>query len=130
MINYFPQLRDDIAYEKAHYESFRGTIFADEKIMPLFRDYVNSASPSQLGKLSKTLSDLYDSGDLDVKGIITYVLFNSIDDDRKFESLIEEFPPENRKIAMEARKLRGKKIKPEKITRRSKFIADTLNAQQ
>ena len=41
MVTYFPELRDEIAYEKAHYESFRGITFADEKIMPKFVEYVN-----------------------------------------------------------------------------------------
>ena len=129
LIAYFPELRDDIAYEKAHYAEFRGITFADEKIMPLFRDYVVSSSPKMLEKLSKTMSDLYEAGDLDVKGIITYILFNSIEDDKKFEILIDEFDKDNKAVAREARKLRGKKIKPEKPKKQNKFIADTLNAQ-
>ena len=36
MVTYFPGLKDEIAYEKAHYESFRGVTFADEKIAPRF----------------------------------------------------------------------------------------------
>ena len=78
-------------------------------------------------RLSKSLSDMYDAGDLDVKGIITYILLNSIEDDKKFEQLTEKFTPEYKKIAVESRKLRGKKIKPEKPKKMSKFMADTLN---
>ena len=49
MVTYFPELRDEIAYEKAHYESFRGITFADEKIMPKFVEYVNFANKITTG---------------------------------------------------------------------------------
>ena len=127
MVGYFPELRDEIAYEKAHYESFRGITFADEKIMPKFREYVKTLNKGAVEKFSKTLSELYDAGDLDVKGIITYILLNSIEDDEVFEKVTGNFAPENKKIAVESRKLRGKKMKPEKPKKPSRFMADTLN---
>ena len=130
MVGYFPELRDEIAYEKAHYESFRGITFAQEKIMPKFRSYINTLNKGAMEKFSKSLSELYDAGDLDVKGIITYILLNSIEDDDKFEKVTEFFTPENKKIADESRKLRGKKIKPEKPKKPSKLMAQTLNDMQ
>ena len=129
MVAYFPELKQEIAYEKNHYESFRGITFAEEKIVPKFKQYVSFAHEKDLSKLSKNLSDFYNAGDLDVKGIITYVMFNAIDDDNKFEQLISEFKPNEQKIAREARKLRGKKIKPEKVKKPKKYIADNLNNQ-
>ena len=77
MVGYFPELRDEIAYEKAHYESFRGITFAEEKIMPKFKSYINTLNKAATEKFSKALSELYDAGDLDVKGIITYILLAS-----------------------------------------------------
>ena len=130
MVGYFPELRDEIAYEKAHYESFRGITFAQEKIMPKFRSYINTLNKGAMEKFSKSLSELYDAGDLDVKGIITYILLNSIEDDEKYEKVTEFFTPENKKIADESRKLRGKKIKPEKPKKPSKLMAQTLNDMQ
>lgn len=127
MMGYFPELRDEIAYEKAHYESFRGVTFAEEKILPKFKSYIGTLNKNSMEKFSKSLSELYDAGDLDVKGIITYVLLNAIEDDSKFEQLTANFTPENRKIAVEVRKLRGKKIKPEKPKKPNRFIAETLN---
>lgn len=128
MITYFPELKDEVAYEKAHYTSFRGVLFAEEKIMPKFRDYVEQVNKSDLKTLSKNLSGLYDAGDLDVKGIITYVLLNSIESDEKFEEVIDEFPKETKKVARASRALRGKKLKPEKPKKPKKYMADTLNA--
>ena len=126
MVAYFPELRDEIAYEKAHYSSFRGVTFAEEKIKPKFRDYVNGAGNKALIKLSKNLASLYDSGDLEVKGIITYILLNSIDDE-KYETITSEFEKDLKKTAAASRKLRGKKIKPEKPKKPKKYIAENLN---
>ncbi len=128
MIAYFPELRDEIAYEKAHYESFRGVTFAETKILPHFTEYVGSQGDKNLEKLSKTLSDLYDAGDLDVKGIITYVLLNGIEDNDKYEKMISAFNKDQKKIANASRNLRGKKMKPEKPKKPKKFIADRLSA--
>ena len=129
MVAYFPELRDEIAYEKAHYENFRGVTFAEEKIVPRFRDYVKKANKNTLEKMSKNFATMYDNGDLDVKGIITYLLFNAVDDDEKYKMLVSEFEKSNRNIADEARRLRGKKLKPEKPKKKRKFIADTLNGR-
>lgn len=128
MIAYFPELKDEVAYEKAHYTSFRGVTFAEEKIAPKFLDFVSKADEKNLAKFSKNLNDLYDTGDLDVKGIITYILLNSIESDELFEGVISEFPKESQKIARASRRLRGKSIKPEKPKKPKKFMADTLNA--
>lgn len=127
MIAYFPELKDDVAFEKAHYSDFRGITFADEKILPRFREFAETKDEKSIAKLSKSLSDLYEAGDLDVKGIITYILLNSVDDE-KFEKLTSEFTPEIKKTAVASRKLRGKKIKPEKLKKPKKYMADTLNS--
>ncbi len=127
MVTYFPELKQDIAYEKAHYEKFRGITFAEEKIVPKFKNFVNTADDKTIAKLSQNLSDFYNAGDLDVKGVITYIMLNSIDDNEKFGKLISGFNDNEKKIACEARKLRGKKIKPEKPKKAKKqYIADTL----
>lgn len=126
MVTYFPELKDDIAYELAHYEQFRGITFADEKIAPKFNALVESASKERLGKLSAGLAALYSAGDLDTKGIVTYILLNTVEKDEKFERLVEAFSENDRKIAREARKLRGKKIKPEKPKKARGYTADSL----
>ncbi len=128
MIAFFPELRDDVAFEKAHYESFRGITFADEKIVPRFKAYAEKEGDKNLEKLSKALSELYDAGDLDVKGVITYILLNSVDNDEKYEKLTATFTKEQKKIADAARKLRGKKLKAEKPRKPKKYMAETLNA--
>ena len=128
MVAYLPELNDDIAYEMAHYEEFRGITFAEEKIDPDFKEMVKSSGDGKLEKLSEVLANLYNAGDLDTKGIITYDMLNSIDSDDKFMKLISAFPDSDKKIAKAARKLIGKKLKPEKPKKKSKFIAADLNS--
>ncbi len=130
MVTYFPKLKDEIAYEKAHYSDFRGVTFAEEHIVDRFAELVESSDAKRLEKLSQGLSALYTAGDLDTKGIITYDLLNAVKSDEKFNSLISAFSDADKKIAKAARNLRGKKIKPEKEKKRSKFISDTLNNMQ
>ena len=125
-----PELKDEIAYEKAHYSDFRGVTFAEEHIVDRFAELVESSDAKRLEKLSQGLSALYTAGDLDTKGIITYDLLNSVKSDEKFNSLISAFSDADKKLAKAARNLRGKKIKPEKEKKRSKFISDTLNNMQ
>lgn len=128
MVAYFPELRDEIAYERAHYSDFRGVTFAEEHIVDRFADMAAKTDAKKLEKVSQVLSGLYTSGDLDTKGIITYDLLNSVESDEKFEALIAAFSDADKKICRAARKLRGKKIKPEKVKKKSKFISDTLNS--
>lgn len=131
MVNFFPSLKDDIAYEKLHYVPFRGVTFAREKILPLFTEFVKNEGANTLGKLSQSLNDIYDMGDLDVKGIISYVLLNSVEDADKREQLLVNFSDSNKKIIVATYTLRGKKIKPEKPKKkRSGMFAEALQAQQ
>ncbi len=131
MVNFFPSLKDDISYEKLHYVPFRGVTFAREKILPLFTEFVENEGANTIGKLSQSLNDIYDMGDLDVKGIISYVLLNSVEDKGKREQLLVNFSEPNKKIIAAAYSLRGKKIKPEKQKKkRSGMFAKALEAQQ
>lgn len=127
MVTYFPELKDEIAYEKAHYSDFRGITFAEEHIVERFAKLVEKSDEKKLEKLSQGLSALYTAGDLDTKGIITYDMLNAVESDEKFNSLISAFSDADKKIAKAARKLRGKKLRPEKPKKRKKFISDTLN---
>lgn len=127
MVTYFPVLKDEIAYEKAHYESFRGITFAENNIVPRFSEMIDKANEKKIEKISQGLSALYTQGDLDTKGIITYLMLNSVDSDEKFEQLISAFSDNDKKITRAARNLRGKRIKPEKEKKSRNFMADTLN---
>lgn len=99
--------------------------------MPLVKETLTSGNPKdKFKKLCTVFSNLYDSGDLDTKGIITIVFLNAIEDEKSREN-IEEMVSKDLKGSMkEAYKIRNKKIKPEKIKKKRTFISDTLNAVQ
>ncbi len=126
MVTYFPGLKDEIAYEMAHYEQFRGVTFAEEKIVPRFNELVEKANQTRMEKLSAGLAAMYASGDLDTKGIITYDLLNSVKSQEKFEQLIASFSDADKKVAIASRKLIGKKIKPEKPQKSRNYTAEAL----
>ncbi len=128
MVTYFPELKDEIAYETAHHEQFRGVTFAEEKIVPRFKELVKNANQAKMEKISAGLAAMYAAGDLDTKGIITYDLLNSVENSEKFEKLIDSFSESDKKVARAARKLIGKKIKPEKPKKARSYTADSLDS--
>lgn len=127
LVNVFPELKSEITFEKEHYESFRGVTFTKEKVLPLINSLIESNDLIKIKKLCKILSDMYSSGDLDVRGIITYVILNFIDNNKKITMIEEYLSPELKKSFQNTRKIKGKKIKPEKKRKPSKlFSAATL----
>ncbi len=127
MVTYFPELRDEIAYEMAHYEDFRGVTFAEEKIVPRFAEMIKKADDKKIEKISAGLAAIYSAGDLDTKGIITYDMLNAVEDDDKFKKLTAAFSENDKKVTKAARKLRGKNLKPEKPKKSRSYKTDTLN---
>lgn len=129
--NIFPELKDAVQEEKECYENFRGVTFAKEKALPLIKETLIKGEPKdKFKKLCTVFNNLYDSGDLDTRGIITIIFLNSIDDEIARENIKTQLS-ENLQAAMkEAYKIKDKKIKPEKIKKKRTFISDTLNAAQ
>lgn len=129
--NIFPELKESLQQEKESYENFRGVTFAREKALPLVKEVLTSEEPKdKFKKLCTVFSNLYDAGDLDTKAIITIVFLNAIDDTTARENIGAAVSKELQIAMKEAFKLKGKKIKPEKIKKKSTFISDTLSAAQ
>lgn len=127
----FPELKEAVQEEKNSYEDFRSVTFAREKALPLVRETLTSGEPKdKFKKLCTVFSNLYASGDLDTRSIITIVFLNSIEDASERERISAAVSDELKSAMKEAFKLKGKKIKPEKIKRKSTFISDTLSAAQ
>ena len=70
---------------------------------------------------------MYQSGDMDVRSIITMVLLNGFQDETALMRVEEKFSEDLAKSYKYGRKLKGKKVKPEKKKKQRKFTADTLN---
>ena len=129
--NIFPELKEAVLEEKENYENFRGVTFAREKAMRFVKETLISGEPKdKFKKLCTVFSNLYASGDIDAKSIITIVFLNEIDDANAREKIAGMVSKELKSAMAEAYKLKGKKIKPEKVKKKSTFISDSLNAAQ
>ena len=69
---------------------------------------------------------MYKNGYLDLRSILTAVILNGVND-KAFETLSEKFGDELKKAAQFSRKLKGKKIKPEKKKKEKKVVARLSN---
>ena len=127
----FPELKEAVQEEKNSYEDFRAVTFAKEKALPLMKETLTLGAPKdKFKKLCTVFSNLYTSGDLDTRSIITIVFLNAIDEPAARERISGTVSDELKSAMKEAFKLKGKKIKPEKIKRKNTFISDTLNVAQ
>lgn len=126
IINIFPELKEKLQEEKSNYEVFRSVTFTKENINSVIDKFLsNNPDKARLKKLGNVLSDMYNNGNVDVRGLITIVILNSIKEE--YVDLIKEnISEELANMWKEANKIKGKDIKPEKIKKRKSFITDTL----
>lgn len=119
----FPELKEAVQEEKNSYGDFRSVAFAREKALPLVKETLTSGEPKdKFKKLCTVFSNLYASGDLDTRSIITIVFLNAIDEPSARDKISAAVSDELKAAMKEAFKLKGKKIKPEKIKRKSTFF--------
>ncbi len=127
LVGIFPELRDEISREKIEYGQVRPFSFAKEKVLPKISGLVSAYPDSDVcKKLCSLMGDMYQNGDLDTRSVVTIVLLNGLDDSA-FAGIENQLSDELKTAAAAARKLRGKKIKPEKKKKPRKFTAATLN---
>ena len=126
-VNIFPDLKSDIAEEKATYGEIRAVTFGREKLLPRLEALCAAGTDKDLiSRACTLLSDMYVSGDMDVRSVITIVLLNGMSA-AAVANLKPEFGEELAKGYRSGAKMRGKKVKPEKQKKREKFMAQTLN---
>jgi hypothetical protein len=127
----FPEIKPEIQKERESYEQFRFVNFTKKNINPKLESFLcETPEKNKLKKLSEIFNGLYKSGDLDTRAVITSVILNSIDDDKK-ESAIKEHLSDDLKKAWDAtRSIRGKKISPEKSSRRYNYMLNSLRSQE
>lgn len=124
-VTLFPELKDEIIMEEDSYYPFRGVTFARESIVPKVNKLVAAGSAADLKKLGSILSAQYTNGDADTRSIITVVILNSIPS--QYDEGIDEYLSDDlKKAAKYARKLRGKKIKPEVPKKQKQTMAQRL----
>ncbi|WP_416201075.1 MAG: DUF4304 domain-containing protein [Thermocaproicibacter melissae] len=126
-VGIFPELKDELNDERSLYGQVRSVTFAREKLLPKIEELCTSGgNTSAVNRCATLLSEMYVSGDLDVRSIITIVLLNGLSE-RAVEALKPNFSQELAKAHKSALKMKGKKVKPEKKKKRSQIMAATLN---
>lgn len=125
----FPEIKDDIREEKENYESFRGVTFAKEKVLPKVLEVLNNGTPKdKFKKLCSLFNNMYDNGDLDVRGIITIIFLNSLDDSKVREKVANLLSNDLKLAFLAAERLKGKKVKPERPKKKKQgFMAKALD---
>ena len=112
-VTYFSDLRDLVKAEEENYQNFRGVTFFRENVVSRVNDFLRTASKGEKNKMAQMLSTQYNNGDMDTRSIITMVILNGVEDKYAddFSKLLSE---ELQKAWKYAKKMKGKKVKPEK----------------
>ncbi len=118
----FPELKEEIKKEQDTKEVFRGVYFTRTFIVPRVNELLARGAKSEINKLSQILSTQYQNGDMDTRSIITIVILNSTAEKYK-EKLEEKMSDELKKAWSFALKMKGKKVKPEKVKKKSSMFS-------
>ncbi len=128
-VGIFPELRDEMAEERAKYGDVRAVTFSRNSLLPRIEALcAQTLKKDAVKRCCDLLNDMYVSGDMDVRSIITIVILNGIDDKAAIENMEPFFSEDLKKGYVAARKIKGKTFKPEKKKKEKKFVADNLNA--
>lgn len=120
----FPELKDEIKKEQDTKEVFRGVYFTRNFIVPRVNELLRRGVKSEINKLSQILSTQYANGDMDTRSIITIVILNSTPEEHR-EKLEEKMSDELKKAWKFALKMKGKKVKPEKVKKKRNSLSGT-----
>ena len=123
MVTLFPDLKYALQVHKTHYGDLLPVHFVEQAVMPEISALLASGDAARQEKLFEQLSSSYKNGDLDVKSIITMVILNHIDESAVAKA--EELGSEELLRAWKfGRRMKGKKVKPEKVKRMEKLMAE------
>jgi hypothetical protein len=128
-VGVFPELKAEINEEKAKYGDVRAVSFARENLMPKLNGLCGSCGEddARVKKVCALLNDMYMSGDIDVRSIITIVIINGFTDGA-LKHVRPLFNEELQKSAKAALKIKGRHFKPEKKKKRKSIMAQALDS--
>lgn len=131
MASMFPELKDKIQSEKKETGDVKIASFTENEILPCVEDFlISEKNKSRIKKFGNLLSDLYHSGTLDVRSVITMGILNGINNKTAEENLRGAVSDELSKAWNAALKYKGKKVKPEKLRTKKSFMSKLLEAQK
>jgi hypothetical protein len=127
-VGLFPELKDELNLEKSTYGDVRSVTFARNQLLPKINALLNNpAEKDRIARCCQLFNDLYLSGDMDVRSIITIVILNGIEGEAAAATVRSQLNEELLKSYKAGLKMKGKKVKPEKKQKKKKkFIADSL----
>ncbi len=127
LVNLFPELKDPFNEERILYGQVRYVTFTREKVLPLCEELAAKRPESDtMKKFCSLLDDMYRDGDMDLRSLVTAALLNGLSDGA-FQTVEGKLGDELKKCVKYSRKLRGKKIKPEKKKKQKKVVAKPLD---
>lgn len=110
-----PECREPLLQHKEHYEMLLPNKFCDEvvnaAVAKLLSDKKQKAKTEEFFTF---LEKMYNSGDMDVKSIITMTILNNITGDERIEYVEGFLSADMNKAWKAARRYIGKEVKPEK----------------
>ncbi len=126
--NIFPEFKEKMNSDKITYGQIRFTVLTKESLRKLCEDAAAShlANPETFKKMTNIINDMYKDGDLQVRSILTHGLLNGMSDEA-IAILNPVFSEDLAKVYKCSRKLKDKNIKPEKVKKQKKIVADALN---
>ena len=129
LVNFMPELKEEMNEERVRYGDVRAVTFAKEKVLPRLNAIASRKNDGEtVKKLAQLLSDIYKNGEMDTRAIITMVLLNGMES-QAIENLRPDFGEELEKAYKAGLKFKGKTVKPEKQKKQKKFVADSLNSR-
>ncbi|MBW7571607.1 DUF7674 family protein [Caproiciproducens faecalis] len=126
-VGIFPELKDELNYEKSQYDEVRAVHFAKESLVPKV-DMLCSQSgrTDSIKRCCDLLNDMYANGDMDVRSIITIVVLNGLSS-QSVENMKPMFTDDLKKGFTAGLKFKGKVVKPAKKKKEKRFVAANLN---
>ena len=122
-VTLFPDLKYALQVHKTHYDVLLPVNFVEEAVLPEIRELLQSGDAARQEKLFELLSQCYKMGDLDVKSIITIVILNTVEGPAAVGA--EEMLSDELLAAWKyARRMKGKNVKPEKVQKLQKLLAE------
>ena len=111
----FPELKQEMNEDRIVYGQVRAVRFAREKVLPRLNElFAGKPSSDAAGKAATVLCDNYKNGDRDTRSIITAVLLTHMEDGA-YTALLEKLEGDLLEVAPSARRLKGKRVKMEKV---------------
>lgn len=124
-----PECREPLLMHKDYFEMLLPNKFCEEVVVSAVTRLLSDKSrKAQAEQFFAFLCKMYDSGDMDVKSIITMTILNSITGEERIEYVEGLLSDTLKKAWKSARKFIGKQIKPEKESK-YKQMSDQYRAQ-